>query len=239
MSDLSVATRQARARRWTVDRRTRLVASLALGLVLVFTLLAFSLRGAAGTRLDLTVSTAIQSLNEPWLTWLMVAISLPGFAPWSWVCPVVLIGGFLLVRLRREALFLALTPGASLISGLTKMVVERPRPPADAVHVFARLLDYSYPSGHVVAYVSLYGFAFFLFFALFRPAWWRRLALIVFGLLLTLVGVSRIYLGQHWASDVLGGYALGTAYLLCLIELYQHSRPTPSPSPNRATDAHA
>ena len=43
--------------------------------------------------------------------------------------------------------------------------------------------------------------------------------------LIALVGPSRVYLGHHWASDVLGGYALGTAYLLILIQLYRISRP--------------
>jgi undecaprenyl-diphosphatase len=235
MSDVSVATRRAKARRWVVDRRTRLVAGLVLVLVLSFTLLALSLRGAAGTRVDLAITLAIQSLSDPLLTSFMVAISLPGFWPWSWLIPGILVVGFLLVGLRREALFLALTPGAGVLSGFAKLVVERPRPGADAVHVFARLLDFSYPSGHVVTYVSLYGFAFFLFYVLFRPAWGRTLVLLLFGLLLSLVGVSRIYMGQHWASDVVGGYALGTAYLLLLIEAYHLTR-RPAAAPTSTAD---
>jgi undecaprenyl-diphosphatase len=221
-----------------VERRTRLVASLALALLVLFSFLALALRGSAGTHLDLAITLAIQSLSDPLLTTTMFAISLPGFWPWAWLIPAVLVVAFFFVGLRREALFLALTPGASLLGGMAKLLVERPRPSADAVHVVATLVDYSYPSGHVLSYVSLYGFTLYLFFALFRPAWWRSLAVIILGLLLGLVGVSRIYMGQHWASDVLGGYALGTAYLLVLIEGYHLTRrPAPTPAAELSTEA--
>jgi undecaprenyl-diphosphatase len=83
------------------------------------------------------------------------------------------------------------------------------------------LLDYSYPSGHVVSYVCLYGFLFFLVYALVTRSWQRTAVLCLLGLLVGLVGISRIHLGHHWASDVLGGYALGTAYLLLLVEAYR------------------
>jgi undecaprenyl-diphosphatase len=238
MSDVTVTTHRAKARRWVVERRTRLVAGLALALLVFFSLLALALRGAAGTRIDLKITLAIQSLSDPLLTLIMFAVSLPGFWPWAWLIPAVLVVAFFFVGLRREALFLALTPGASLLGGIVKLLVERPRPSADAVHVFASLVDYSYPSGHVVSYVSLFGFTIFLFFVLFRPSWWRSLALLILGLLLGLVGLSRIYMGQHWASDVLGGYALGTAYLLLLIEAYHLSRrPAAAAAPELSTEA--
>ena len=73
----------------------------------------------------------------------------------------------------------------------------------------------------MVSYVSLYGFLFFLVYVLVKRSWQRTAVLSVLALLVGLVGVSRIYLGHHWASDVVGGYALGTAYLLVLIEAYR------------------
>ena len=69
---------QVTARRWVIDRRARLMAALAAGLVVVFVLLALLLRHAAGTPLDLVVTLAIQWIDLPLFGLLMGAISAPG-----------------------------------------------------------------------------------------------------------------------------------------------------------------
>jgi undecaprenyl-diphosphatase len=209
------------ARRWVVDRRARLMAVLAGGLTMLFLTLAFALQRAAGTATDLAITDRVQRLDGPALTPLMVAISVPGYWPWSWVGFGVAAIWLWLLGLRREVLFLSLTPGAGLLSGLTKMLVERPRPAGDGIRIMSELLDYSYPSGHVVGYVSLYGLLFFFVYVLFKRSPLRTAALAVLGSLVGLIGFSRIYVGHHWVSDVLGGYALGAAYLLILIEAYR------------------
>ena len=217
------------ARRWTRARRARRLTGLAAGSMVVFLALAVLLRRAAGSEADLAVSAGIQRLNHPAFEWAMVAISAPGYSPYNWLALPVAALGFWLAGFRREALFIVGTVGAGVISGLTKALVERPRPGEGVVRVFSELLDYSYPSGHVVGYVSLYGFLFFLVYVLFKRSAWRTAALSLLGALVGLVGLSRVYLGHHWASDVLGGYALGTAYLLILIQLYRISSPDLEP----------
>ena len=202
-------------------------------LSIVFLALAFFLQRAPGTTVDLAVTTGLQQVDNPVVVLSMVAISALGFWPWSWLTVVVAVAGFALAGFRREALFLLLTPGASLLSGLAKLVVERPRPTGDDIRVMSQLLDFSYPSGHVVSYVSFYGFLYFLVYVLFKHSWRRTATLVLLGALVLLIGVSRIYLGQHWVSDVLGGYALGTAYLLALIELY---RATSTRTTSRSSD---
>jgi len=130
----------------------------------------------------------------------------------------------LLLTLNRrypEGAFVLLTEGAGAITAQIKLLVERPRPAGDSIEIVTAALDYSYPSGHVVGYVVLYGFLFFLVVVLYGPSFVRSILLGVFGSLVGLVGVSRIHLGHHWVSDVVGGYALGTAYLLLLIVLYR------------------
>jgi undecaprenyl-diphosphatase len=88
--------------------------------------------------------------------------------------------------------------------------------------VYAELSSYSFPSGHVTGYTMLYGFIFYLAYTLLpRRSVARWVILVVCGVLVALVGVSRVYMGQHWASDALGGYALGFAYLLLVIEVYR------------------
>jgi undecaprenyl-diphosphatase len=227
------------ARRRVVDRRARLMFGLAALLGLIFVGLALALRGAKGTTFDLAITHAIQGIDSPAFTYAMVAVSVPGFAPWSWVVLGSAVLLLLLGRFYREVPFVVATEAAGMLVASIKLVVERPRPAGESIRVFGELLDYSYPSGHVVSYVCLYGFLFFLVYVRFKRAWWRTATLTLFGLLVGLVGVSRIHLGHHWASDVLGGYALGTAFLLLLVEAYRllviaprpHPRPRPLPMP--------
>jgi membrane-associated phospholipid phosphatase len=111
------------------------------------------------------------------------------------------------------------------LSGLTnqliKLLIQRPRPSGDSVDVFAVLDSYSFPSGHVMFYTILFGFLWYLVYTLLKPSLLRSLLLVLLGGLILGVGASRIYLGQHWASDVLGAYLLGSLILAGIILLYQ------------------
>lgn len=211
---------RAAARQWIVAGRARLLAGLVAASSAVFLLLALVLRESAGTAADLAISGWIQRIEDPAFDASMVLVSAFGFPPLNWLALPAAVGGFWLAGFRREALFVAASAGAGLLAGVAKLATARPRPDAGVVRVAGELLDHSFPSGHVVSYVSFYGFLFFLTCVLFRRPVWRTGALLGFGLLVSLVGLSRIYLGHHWASDVLGGYALGTAYLAVLIRAY-------------------
>jgi len=108
-----------------------------------------------------------------------------------------------------------------LLNLLAKMLVHRARPSANLVHVTNLFKSYSFPSGHVMFYVGFFGFICFLTFTLLKPSWIRTLLLIVFGGHIVLIGPSRIYLGEHWASDVVGAYLLGGLCLIGSIQLYR------------------
>jgi membrane-associated phospholipid phosphatase len=104
---------------------------------------------------------------------------------------------------------------------LVKQMVGRPRPSADLVTVFKNLNDYSFPSGHVMFYIGFFGFLWFLAYILFKHSFRRTLFLVFLASLVALIGVSRSYLGQHWASDVLGAYLLGSLTLVVNILIYR------------------
>ena len=168
--------------------------------------------------IDLQITRAIQSIDAPAFDLLMRLVSWAGFLPQSVI--ITLLIGFTLhaFGFRWESITALIT---ALVSGVTnetvKYLIQRPRPAADLVDVFEVLSSYSFPSGHVMFYVSLFGFVWYAAYTMLKRSMIRSLLLVFFGVLISLVGISRIYLGQHWASDVLGAYLLGGLILLGMI----------------------
>jgi len=156
----------------------------------------------------------------------MQSISQLGFNPPASVFVVLTIIFVYLVGLRWEAVML-LFAGSSvgLLNVAVKIIVHRQRPSADLVDVFAPLDDYSFPSGHVLLFTVFLGFLLFLVYTLMPRSWMRTCGLGVLGLLIALVGLSRVYLGQHWPSDVIAGYLLGSLCLALTIYIYRKQRP--------------
>jgi membrane-associated phospholipid phosphatase len=190
--------------------------------IVAFALLAFLVRTTPSFPIDLQITRAIQSIDSPIFDGLMRLISWPGFSPHSTIVTLLIALVLYLFGLHWEAVTALL---ASLLSGLTnqliKILIQRPRPSGDIVDVFAVLKSYSFPSGHVMFYTILFGFLWYLAYTLLKPSWQRRLLLVLLGGLILGVGASRIYLGQHWASDVLGAYLLGGLMLAGIILFYQ------------------
>lgn len=190
--------------------------------IFLFAGLALLARTQAYLDIDLFISRFLQSFDAPWFAALMAAVSWPGFAPQA----LLVIGIFsLLVFWLGEpwegVVSLAATGAVQALNFLVKLLVARPRPSADLVSVVEELASYSFPSGHVMFYTAFFGFLYFLTFSLLRRSLRRTLLLFFFGSLVVLVGPSRIYLGQHWASDVLGGYLLGSLTLAVVILVYR------------------
>ena len=101
--------------------------------------------------------------------------------------------------------------GAIIASELLKRLIERARPPV-GWHAIVET-GYSLPSNHATAAAALYGF---LAYAALReaPERWRTTLVIFFLTIILLVGFSRLYLGVHYPTDVLGGFILGGLFVL-------------------------
>ena len=222
---------QAAARAATTPAPVRHYRAVLFLVVLLFITAAFAVltylvKTTPSFPLDLQITRGIQSINIPGFAGLMVAVSWPGFLPQSAIITGAIIVLILSLGLQWEALLALMA--ALLSTGLNLMVkelVQRPRPPASLVHVIATLSDTSFPSGHVMLYTGFFGFLVFLAFTLLKPSWKRSLLLAFFSLLVLLVGISRIYTGEHWASDVLGAYLLGSLTLVGILQLYRWGKP--------------
>lgn len=172
---------------------------------------------------DIVISHGIQAISLPGFASLMYLISIPGN---NAILPILLVIAVMLLlfraNLRTEAYSLLLSAGGGqLFNTLIKFIIHRPRPSAEVIRVSVIEITYSFPSGHVMHYICFYGFLFFLTFVLMKRSIVRTMLLIIFGLLVTLAGISRIYLGAHWPSDVTAAYLMGMLWLTLSISYYR------------------
>ncbi len=174
------------------------------------------------TAIDVAITQEFQENLAPWLQTVMRVISYPGS---SFLLPalIVLAGfAFWLLGLRLEALVtVTLSIVSAVLNAGIKIIVHRPRPTDGPVEVLQGAAGNSFPSGHVMAYLAFWGLLFSFGIILFRGwRWWRVALLIVPAVFVVMVGPSRIYLGAHWASDVLGSYLIGGVLLGITLWIY-------------------
>jgi membrane-associated phospholipid phosphatase len=193
-----------------------------LSAIAAFAVLTFMVKSTPSFPLDLRITKALQSIDSLLFASAMNWISWPGFLPQSAIIPALVTVLLYSFGLRWESitsLVAAYLP--ALINVAVKEWIRRPRPTVDLVDVFRILDSYSFPSGHVMFYIGFFGFLWFLVFVLLESSWKRTLLLIILGSLIAFVGVSRIFLGQHWASDILGASLLGGLLLAFMIQFYR------------------
>jgi phosphatidylinositol-3-phosphatase len=214
-------SRPARVRRgWTLPDATVPVAALAaalLGLILVGALTGGLLRGAGPTGLvDQPTESFLVAHREAWLTGVMRLATDLGAA--GVLVPLVLAAGLAWRWWRGSWQPLGLLAGAAagawIVQVAVKQLVERPRPPAGIA--LSQATGFAFPSGHATDAAAVYGMlALLLSRSGHRPA---RAATWVAGVgLVALVGLSRLYLGVHWLSDVVVGIGLGASWLLAMV----------------------
>ena len=187
---------------------------------------------------DAPAMLAIYQVHRPWLDALMIGITDVGYAG---VFLLGLAGVVWLWRQRRVVASVALSVsvvGSVLLNFWLKWLYGRPRP-----EIFPPLTtanSYSFPSGHTMGAAGFYGFAAYLLWQQGKKVW--AFASVLFALL---IGFTRIYLGVHYPSDVLGALAVGIAWLVVVIGGYhyyrEHYTPTetePEPAPSTLDAPH-
>jgi len=126
-------------------------------------------------------------------------------------------------KMGRKELFLILGGGLfSLAAVILKIVIGRPRPAVNLVQILSLEQGNGFPSGHAISAILILGLTAYLCWISIENRTARMVILVVLVLLILLIGISRVYLGVHWPSDVIGGYLIGGTLLILLIWMYRY-----------------
>lgn len=162
---------------------------------------------------DSVLLTAVQRVTDPGLTAFLKVVTQVG-------SPEVIVAVFVLgvvilwfIHRRRDAIVIAAFGVGNVLTYIIKHLVGRPRPTVADAHVLISEHGFGFPSGHAIAAV-LAGMAIWWLWRQYRPRSGWLLVVLVAGVFL--IGLSRLALGVHWPSDILGGYATGLLWAACV-----------------------
>ena len=99
----------------------------------------------------------------------------------------------------------------TILNQLLKGILQRPRP---TEYRIIEETGYSFPSGHSMISMAFYGYLIYLIYKYVKNKYIKWISIVVLSLLICTIGISRIYLGVHYTSDVLGGFLLSISYAI-------------------------
>ena len=117
-------------------------------------------------------------------------------------------------------LMVVATAGSLLMTSVGKAVVGRPRPPlAEAVPPYE--YAFSFPSGHTLNSTVVAGIVAYLLLRRLRTTWARTVTVVVAVLWAAAMGLSRVFLGHHWLTDVVFGWLVGVAWVALVVTAHR------------------
>lgn len=102
----------------------------------------------------------------------------------------------------------------TVLNQLLKRIVQRPRPTEFRI---VEESGYSFPSGHSMVSMAFYGYSIYLIYKYVKNKYLKWISIILLSILICSIGISRIYLGVHYTSDVLAGFMISISYLIIYI----------------------
>ena len=205
--------------------RLRNRAVIVVMLAVAMLMLGLLTRADYGAALDAAIARHLtwpDGAGPPPLIAFMQAISWIGGGTPRWVLVGLIAAAVRYWGGRRPALaIVAAVLFANIASSLLKAALDRPRP--DLIAHLDHVSSASYPSGHATSAAALY-----LTLALLAPVHWRRATWTIAVLMIGLTGLSRVTLGVHWPSDIVGGILLGAAFALTAAWWAQPERAGPA-----------
>lgn len=190
-----------------------LIASLAVaaGALLLFGWLAEEVIRGDTNQFDATVRGAVHNHATPLLTSIMQDFSFLGSVTWVLIFCLLVVGACFYFKRPRIAAFLAITmTGVSALDYVLKLSFHRPRPVA---FFGVAPSSYSFPSGHALGSLCLYGILASVLSDRMRSRKQKLFVWLAAAFLVAMIGLSRIYLGVHYPSDVIAGYLAGAVWV--------------------------
>ncbi|WP_252183272.1 phosphatase PAP2 family protein [Rossellomorea vietnamensis] len=167
---------------------------------------------------DSAVYSGVSTLRAPWVTEFMKGITFFGGIEWISILTALAFILFLVFKKYSLGFYVLFTIAlGGGFNWLLKAYFKRERPDIEAL---VEQGGYSFPSGHSMGSFVLYGTLAFAVFRLYDHTWSKILGAAALMLLVLLIGLSRIYLGVHYPSDILGGFSAGGVWLLFSILVY-------------------
>lgn len=135
---------------------------------------------------------------------------------------VILTTMFLARKIRAMWFLIAVLVVGQASSLLFKFMLARSRP--DTSHALIEQSGYSFPSGHALGAFFFYGALTYFIYSLTQSRLVRSLAVFFGAATIGLIGISRLYLGVHWLSDVIAGWIMGATILIVFIVFFEHRK---------------
>ncbi len=177
------------------------------------------------TPFDIPIATLVQSINWGPMVYVFQLINVSA-GIWQ-----VLIGAVAVVALfifeRRAGWLMLIGSLSSLLDNIIKLVISRQRPPSDLVHILTPATGFSYPSGHAVFFTWMSFMIAVSIAPRVRPAL-RSIPWVIAALVIALTCLARVWAGDHWPSDVIGGVLLALAWSAFVLWLPERWLPSPS-----------
>ncbi|HZJ82954.1 MAG TPA: phosphatase PAP2 family protein [Clostridia bacterium] len=173
--------------------------------------------------MDSNIYNFVFSYQSGLMNRIMVFISFLGSASFLGIVAVMVF--WILLKIKKhywDSLFILFNPlGVWLVNKLLKSIYQRERPNLEHLD---KVTGYSFPSGHAMVSFAFYGFLAYIAFLNIENRKLRYPIMAMFILLALSIGISRVYLGVHYASDIIGGFIGGGAWIVTCIAAHQGIR---------------
>ena len=130
---------------------------------------------------------------------------------------IIALTALLVIAIKNKKIGLSIFTNLVIITVLNqslKRILQRPRP---TEYRIIQETGYSFPSGHSMISMAFYGYLIYLIYRYVRNKYIKWISISLLSILICLIGISRIYLGVHYTSDVLGGFLISISYLVIYI----------------------
>lgn len=186
-------------------------------LTLVFVFIAHSVYTNEVIIFDDTLTSLIRQYTNHTMTTFMKGITFWGNTNTFLLVVIIISAALALLKnpLSKQKFFIGSSIGGWFLTEFLKWFFHRPRPDENPL---IPATGYSFPSGHALVSIVIYGAIAYLLSTNLPPSLWRKIVTAGLSIFIFLIGISRIYLGVHYPSDVFGGFAVGGAWLItCII----------------------